>query len=55
MCVSIYWVNKNYEIFEEPIVLVQIPKMDAATILAAIKDVLLCCVCQLVCAGDKHI
>ena len=44
MCVSIGWVSKEYEIFEEPIGLVQMTKTDAATIFAALKDVLLRCV-----------
>ena len=40
-CVSFCWVSKDYEIFEEPIGLVQMSKTDAATIFAALKDVLL--------------
>ena len=35
ICVSIRWVNIDYEIFEKPIGLVQMPKTDAATIFAA--------------------
>ena len=44
MCVSFRWVSKDYEIFEEPIGLVQMSKTDAATIFAALKDVLLHCI-----------
>ena len=44
-CVSFRWVSKDYEIFEEPIGLVQMSKTDATTIIfAALKDVLLRCI-----------
>lgn len=42
LCVSIRWVSKEYKIIEEPIGLVQMMKTDAATIFAALKDMLLC-------------
>ena len=44
MCVSIRWVNKEYEIFEESIGLVQLTKTDSATIFAALKDFLKSCI-----------
>ena len=44
MCVSVRWVNKEYEIFEEPIGLVQLTKTDSATIFKALKDVLIRCI-----------
>ena len=43
----------NYKIFEEPIGLVQMSKTDAATIFAALKDVLLHCILP-VRAEDNH-
>ena len=44
MCVSVRWVSKEYEIFEEPIGLVKLTKTGAATIFAALEDVLLRCI-----------
>ena len=44
MCVSIRWVNKEYDIFEKLIGLVQLTKTDSATIFAALKDVLTLCI-----------
>ena len=55
MCVTFRWVSKDYEIFEEPIGLVQMSKTDAATIFAALKDVLLRCnlpICS--CRGQSY-
>ena len=43
MCVSIREVNKEYEIIEEPIGLIQLTKTVSATIFAALKDVLIHC------------
>ena len=40
-CVSIPWDSKEYEILEEQVGLVKLTKSDAATIFAALKDVLL--------------
>ena len=40
MCVSFRSVSKDYEVFEEPIGLVQMSKTDAATIFAALKMLL---------------
>ena len=44
MCVSVRWVSKEYEIFEEPIGIVKLTKTGAATIFATLKDVLLRCI-----------
>ena len=55
MCVSIQWVNKEYEIFEEPIGLVQLTKTDSATIFATLKDVLVCCILPIsMCKGQAY-
>ena len=44
MCVSVRWVSKEYKIFEESIGLVTLTKTGAATIFAALEDVLLRCI-----------
>lgn len=55
MCVSIRWVSQEYEIVEEPIGLVQMPKTDAATIFAALKDVLQRCILSVnSCRGQAY-
>ena len=55
MCVSVHWVSKEYEIFEEPIGLVKLTKTDAATIFAALKDVLLRCILPVnTCRGQAY-
>ena len=55
MCVSFRWVSKEYEIFEEPIGLVKLTKTDAATIFAALKDVLLRCILPFnTCRGQTY-
>ena len=55
MCVSIWWVNKEYEIFEEPIGVVQLTKTDSATIFKALKDVLLRCILPIsMCRGQVY-
>ena len=55
MCVSIRWVNKEYEIFEEPIGLVQLTKTDSTTIFKALKDVLIRCVLPTsMCRGQAY-
>ena len=54
-CVSVRWVSKEYEIFEEPIGLVKLTKTDAATIFAALKDVLLRCILLVnTCRGQAY-
>ena len=55
MCVSIRWVNKDYEIFEEPIGLVQLMKTDSTTIFKALKDVLIRCILPTsMCRGQAY-
>lgn len=44
MCVAIRWVDNNYEVHEDPIGLVQVPKTDAETLTSALKCVLIHCV-----------
>ena len=44
LCVTIRWVNNDYEISEDPIGLIEVPKTDAATLTSALKDVLVRCV-----------
>ena len=39
LCISIRWVSSNYEIHEDPIGMIQVPKTDAETLSMAIKDV----------------
>ena len=55
MCVSIRWLNTEYDIFEEPIGLVQLPKTDSATIFTALKDVLIRCILPVsMCRGQAY-
>ena len=55
MCISIRWVNREYEIFEEPIGLVQLTRTDSITIFKALKDVLLRCVLPVsMCRGQAY-
>ena len=55
MCISIRWVNREYEIFEEPIGLVQLTTTDSITIFKALKDVLLRCVLPVsMCRGQAY-
>lgn len=37
------WVNDTYEIFEDPISLIELPKTDANTLTAILKDALMRC------------
>ena len=37
MCVAIRWADYNYEIHEDPIGLIQVPKTDAETLTSALK------------------
>ena len=43
MYVVIRWVHNMYEIYEDPIGLIQVPKIDANTLTVALKDVLVRC------------
>ena len=55
MCVAIRWVDKNYEIYEDPIGLVQVTKTDAGTLTSALKDVLIRCVLPInQCRGQAY-
>ena len=47
MCVVIRWVDDNYEINEDPIGLIQVPKTDANTLTDTLKDVLVRCILPL--------
>lgn len=55
MSVVIRWVDEVYEINEEPIGLVQVPKTDAETLTNALKDVLIRCILPLSqCRGQAY-
>lgn len=55
MCVSIRWVNADYEILEDPIGLMQVPKTDSGALTSVLKDVLICCVLPLnQCQGQAY-
>ena len=55
MCVVIRWVNADYEIHEEPIGLMQVPRTDSATLSLALKDVLIRCMLPLSqCRGQAY-
>ena len=41
LSISIRWVSSNYEIHEDLIEMIQVPKTDAETLSMAIKDVLI--------------
>ena len=47
MSIVIRWVDESYEIFEEPLGLIQVPRTDSQTLCDAIKDVLIRCVLPL--------
>lgn len=55
MCVVIRWVDEDYEIYEDPIGLIQVPKTDADTLTNALKDVLVRCILPLnQCRGQPY-
>lgn len=55
MGVAIRWVSSSYEIQEEPIGLIQVPKTDSETLTSALKDVLIRCVLPLSqCRGQAY-
>ena len=55
MCVVIRWVDDMYEINEDPIGLIQLPKTDANTLTSALKDVLVRCILPLSqCRGQAY-
>ena len=41
MCMCIRWVDKNFEMHEDPVELINVPKTDASTLSALIKDSLI--------------
>lgn len=55
MCIAIRWVNSDYEIMEDPIGLIELPKTDASTLTSSIKDVLIRCMLPLSsCRGQAY-
>ena len=55
MCVSIRWVNSEYEINEAPLGLVQLPDTKAETLFGTLKDVLIRCFLPIVlCRGQAY-
>ena len=40
MCICIRWVDDSYEVYEDPIGLVRVPKIDAETLYTALCDVM---------------
>jgi len=51
---SIRWLNKNYEISEDPVGLYYLPNTSADTVYTVIKDVLIRCCLPLSLSGGKH-
>lgn len=55
LCIVIRWLNEDYEIFEEPLGLIQVSKTDSVTLTNAIKDVLIRCMLPLnQCRGQAY-
>lgn len=54
MCVAFRWVDEMYEIKKDPIGLIQVLRTDAATLTAALKDVLIRCMLSLSQCRAKH-
>ncbi len=55
MCVVIRWVDEEYEIYEDSIGLIQVPKTDANTLICALKDILIRCILSLSqCRGQAY-
>ena len=55
LSISIRWVSSNYEIHEDCIGMIQVPKTDAETLSMAIKDVLIRCAIPLSqCRGQAY-
>ena len=44
LCVCIRWVNNQYEVNEDILGLMQVPKTDSATLFGAIKDIIIRCI-----------
>lgn len=43
LCVCIRWIDNSYEVFEDPIGLVKVPKTDAETLYSTLRDVCVRC------------
>ena len=41
LCVTIRWVDKSFKIYETPVELINVPKMDSETLVTVIKDSLI--------------
>ena len=55
MCVVIRWVDEAYDIYEDPIVLLQVPRTDSDTLTSGLKDILVCCILSLSqCRGQAY-
>lgn len=54
MSITIRWVDEEYNIFEEPIGLVQVPRADAKTLTPTLKDVFLHCMLPLNLCRGRH-
>ena len=55
MSVVIRWVDQDYDLHEDPIGLIQVPKTDSETLTTALKDVLIRCILPLSqCRGQAY-
>ena len=55
MCIVIRWVDEAYDIYEDPIGLLQVPKTDSNTLTNGLKDVLVCYILPLSqCRGQAY-
>ena len=55
MCVVIRWVDEAYDIYEDPIGLLQVPRTDSGTLTSGLKDVLVRCILSLSqCRGQAY-
>ena len=55
MCMCIRWVDNEYEVNENPIGFVQVPKTDSQTLYSALHDVCICCMLPLEkCRGQAY-
>ena len=55
MCICIRWVDDSYEVYEDPIGLLKVPKTDAETLYTALRDVCIRCMLPLEkCRGQAY-
>ena len=55
MCVCIRWVDNEYEVNEDPIGMVKVPKTDAQTLFTTLEDVCVRCMLPLdKCRGQAY-